>query len=171
MVPMVDEATVCAAAYFRSVGKDVTTSDEFVMTTSLELKWMSPSESKLLLKRLLELGLLNKKGDFIRTSSDLSGLDVPLAYKPSPELIKSLHEPISVKKEEKRTDSEPDLFHVLMEVALSNGIAAKDFVPSCSKIQKRLGIDISVAALIVLRDNGLDIAPYIEKVRDNVRSM
>ena len=39
---MADELTVCAAAYFRSIGKDVTTPEEFVIGTSLELKWMSP---------------------------------------------------------------------------------------------------------------------------------
>ncbi len=165
---MADEATVCAAAFFRSVGKDVTTSDEFIMTSSLELKWMSPSDSKLLLKMLLDMGILTKKGDFVRTATDLSGLDVPLAYRPSPELLKMVHGPMPAKALEPKKESEPDLFHVLMDVALKNGIQAKEFVPSCSKIQKRLDIDIAAAALIVLRDKGLDISPYVDMVYSGI---
>ena len=46
---MTDELAVCVAAFFRSVGKDVTTSEDFVMTTSLQMKWMSPSDAKTLL--------------------------------------------------------------------------------------------------------------------------
>jgi len=162
---MADEATVCAAAFFRSVGKDVTTSDEFVMTSSLELKWMSPSDAKLLLKFLLNSGILNKKGDFIRSSSDLSTLDVPLAYRPSAEFLGQIRSgKAPVKAPAPKKEVGPDMFHMLMDVALSNGLQAKDFVPTCSKIQKRLGIDIAVAALIVLRDNGVDVSPYADDV-------
>jgi len=160
---MADELTVCAAAYFRNVGKDVTTSDEFVMISSLELKWMSPADCKLLLKAFLDKGILEKKGEYIRTASDLSGLDVPLGYKPSKELVDGLHS-APAKKE-----SAPDMFHVLMDVAKQNGLTPKDFVPACSKIQKRLGIDVGAAALMVLRDNGVDISPYVDDVYGSIR--
>ena len=46
----------------------------------------------------------------------------------------------------------------------------RDFIQNCNKIQKRLNIDIGAAALIVLRDNGTDIAPYVDMVYDSVRS-
>ena len=161
---MVDELTVCAAAFFRSIGKDFTTSNEFVMVSSLELKWMPPSDSKLLLRALLSRNILTQRGEFIRPAADLSAIDLPLAYKPSPELIESLHSaPAPPKKE-----ADPDTFHILVEVAKENGIQTKDFVPACSRIQKRLDIDISAAALLVLRDNGVNIAPYVEKVRSAV---
>jgi hypothetical protein len=62
------------------------------------------------------------------------------------------------------------MFHILMDIALKNGMQTKDFVPACSKIQKRLGIDIAAAALIVLRDNGIDISPYAADVYSNVSS-
>ena len=169
---MADEATVCAAAYFRSVGKDVTTSDEFVMTASLELKWMSPSDAKILLHMLLESGILTKRGDFIRTASDLSGLDVPLAYRPSAafmDAVRSGKAPAKVQEPKKEAD--PDMFHILMDVARQNGLETKNFVPACTKIQKRLGIDIAVAALIVLRDDKVDISPYLADVYANVSSV
>lgn len=160
---MTDELTVCATAFFRSIGKDVTTSDEFVMISSLELKWMSPSDAKLLLRTLLAKGILEKKGDYIRASSDLSGIDLPLAYKPSKDVTELIRSS-SVETYESKKETEPDMFHILMDVAASNGIQTRDFVPVCTKIQKKLGIDIAAAALIVLRDNGVDISPYIGKV-------
>ena len=164
---MTDELTVCATAFFRSIGKDVSKPDEFVMITSLELKWMSPSDSKLLLNRLLSDGAIVKKGDYIRPATDFSGMDLPLAYKPSKELVDSLHKPATAPS---KKNPEPDLFHVLIDVAKENGIQTKDFVPACSRIQKRLDIDIAAAALIVLRDNGIDIGPYTDKVYEGIRS-
>ena len=164
---MTDELTLCAAAFFRSIGKDVTTSDEFVMISSLELKWMSPSDSKLLLKTLLSEGIVEKKGEYLRTAEDLSGLDLPLAYKPSPELLQRLH---TASKAPEKKEGETDLFHVLMNIANSNGIPTRDFVPACSRIQKRLDIDITVAALIVLRDNGVDVSDFVNSVYDSLCS-
>ncbi len=164
---MADEFTVCAAAFFRSIGKDVTTSDEFVMITSLELKWMSPSDSKLMLNALLSKGILVKKGDFIRPSQDLNALDLPLAYRPSADLIDAIHGKVS---RPQKKETEPDLFHIMMDVAGKNGIQVRDFVPACTKIQKRLGIDIAVAALIVLRDNGTDISEYTDDVYESICS-
>lgn len=171
---MTDELTTCAAAFFRSIGKDVTTAEEFVMTASLEMKWMSPSDSKLLLSALVSGGVLVRKGDFVRPSADLGAVDVPLAYRPSQEIMDTIHR----KPEQKNpghadrgtADAQPDPFHILMDRAVEAGMERRDFIQSCNKIQKRLNIDIGAAALIVLRDNGTDIAPYADMVYDSVRS-
>lgn len=128
---------------------------------------MSPSDAKLLLRTLLAKGILEKKGDYIRASSDLSSIDLPLAYKPSKDVMDAITSK-SVETFESKKETEPDLFHILMDVATSNGIQTRDFVPACTKIQKKLGIDISAAALIVLRDNGVDISPYLERVYSEI---
>jgi len=167
---MVDELTLCAAAFFRSIGKDVTTSNEFVMIASLELKWLPPSDSKLLLKTLLSSGIMVQKGEYIRASSDLSGIDLPLAYKPSPELVELIHKGPQPKPAPQK-EQEPDLFHILMDIAKDNGIQTKDFVPPCTRIQKALGIDIAAAALIVLRDNGVDISGISPMVYRKISAM
>ena len=166
---MTDELTVCAAAFFRSIGKDVTTSEEFVMIASLELKWMSPSDAKLLLRTLLSKGIMEKKGEYIRTAKDLSGVDLPLAYKPSKEVLDMIHSgPSPAPAPAPKKEADPDMFHILMGVASENGIQTRDFVPVCSKIQKRLDIDIAAAALLVLRDKGVDISPYVERVYSSI---
>jgi hypothetical protein len=63
------------------------------------------------------------------------------------------------------------MFHVLMDIAKQKGMETRDFVPACTRIQKRLGIDVSAAALLVLRDNGADISDISQKVYDSVRAM
>ena len=43
---MAEELEVCAAAYFRCSGKDVTTTEEFVMGASLQLNWWARPDAK-----------------------------------------------------------------------------------------------------------------------------
>lgn len=64
------------ARYFRAIGKEVSTPEEFVMASSLEFKWMSPNEAKAALKRLTDKGLIEQKGDFIRSTIYLDDVDV-----------------------------------------------------------------------------------------------
>ena len=170
---MADELTVCAAAYFRSIGKDVTTPEEFVMGTSLELKWMSPSDSKLLLSAMVRAGVVTQKDGYVRPASDLGAIDLPLAYRPPKELVESLHGSKSQTTEkapaQKKQADTADVFPMLMERAVEAGMQRRDFIQNCNRIQKRLDIEIGVAALIVLRDAGADVSPYLDAVYDSVK--
>ena len=87
---MTSESDICVATFFRYIGKDVTTVEDFVMTTSLQMKWMSPSDSKVLLAHLEREGSIVRDGDFIRPAGDISAVDVPLAYKPSNDLVTAM---------------------------------------------------------------------------------
>lgn len=162
---MAEELEVCAAAYFRSIGKDVTTTEEFVMGASLELKWMSPSDAKLLLALLVRKGIVSQRDGYVRPATDLSAVDVPLAYRPPKELTESLHA-----KKAERPAAPADVFPALMEKAVESGMERRDFIQNCNRIQKRLDIEIGVAALIVLRDAGTDVSPYLDAVYDSVRT-
>ena len=167
---MNDEAAVCATAFFRTIGRDVTTPDDFVMRTSLEMKWLPPSDAKVLLAYLMDEGAVIRKDSYIRPSPDLEDVEVPLAYKPSKSLMDAMRAPrpavmeTPVAKGVEPAQCEKDVFHVLMDAAVENGLARRDFIQNCNRIQKRLGIDIGAAALIVLRDGGVDITPYVEMV-------
>lgn len=78
---------VFAHAYFKRIGKEVTTKEEFVMTVSLDLKWMSPSRGKAVLKGLLDDGVLIQRGDFIRPSPAVADAKVPTGYKPPKSIV------------------------------------------------------------------------------------
>ncbi len=165
---MTDELAVCAAAFFRSIGRDVATPEEFVMNASLELKWMSPSDAKSLLTALTSSGAVTQKGGYVRPAADPATVDVPLAYRPSAELISSLHE--KSQTPDVTDGSEPrEVFPELVAVAADNGMQRRDFIQSCNKIQKRLDIEVAVAALIVLRDAGIDVSPYLDAVYGSIR--
>lgn len=167
---MNDEAAVCATAFFRTIGRDVTTPDDFVMRTSLEMKWLPPSDAKVLLAYLVDEGAVIRKDAYIKPSPELGDVDVPLAYRPSKGLLEAMKAPRAPKatpapaKPAETPVCEKDVFHVLMDAAVENGLARRDFIQNCNRIQKRLGIDIGAAALIVLRDGGVDITPYAEMV-------
>lgn len=170
---MAEELEVCAAAYFRSIGKDVTTTEEFVMGASLELKWMSPSDAKLLLALLVRKGIVSQRDGYVRPATDLSEVDVPLAYRPPKELTESLHaksQTDAPAKKAERPAAPADVFPALMERAVESGMERRDFIQNCNRIQKRLDIEIGVAALIVLRDAGADVSPYLDAVYDSVRT-
>ena len=92
---MKDEMDICAAAYFRGKGKDVATTEEFVMDVSLP---------------------------------------------------------------------------AMMDAAAAMGMQRRDFIQSCNKIQKRLDIEVAVAALIVLRDAGADVGRYLDAVYSHVKA-
>ncbi|MDO5861679.1 MAG: DUF2240 family protein [Thermoplasmata archaeon] len=153
---MTGELELCAAAFFRTIGKDVATADEFVMEMSLGQKWMSPSEAKTLLGAMTGAGVLEQRDGYLRPKSDLSGIDVPLAYRPPKELLNP------PKKNVPADDG--DLFPQMMDIAASAGVQRREFIQECNRIQKRLDIDICAAALIALRDAGVDIGPLSEKV-------
>lgn len=163
---MADELELCTAAFFRTIGKDVATTDEFVMEVSLGQKWMTPSEAKALLSALIRSGKIEQKDGYIRPKGDIAQIDVPLAYRPSKDVLQ--HEtPKQAPPVPKTSDGKSqDVFPELMEIAVGAGIPRREFIQECNRIQKNLDIDICVAALVVLRDAGVDIAPLTGKVRD-----
>ena len=167
---MTDELGVCAAAYFRSIGKDVSTTEEFVMGVSLELKWMPPSDAKLLLAAMVGSGAVTQRDGFVRPAADPGSVDVPLAYRPPKELVEGLRAKCQTpKKKNHGAPGAEDLFPRLMDVAVSAGMQRRDFIQSCNKIQKRLDIEVAVAALIVLRDAGVDVSPHLDAVYGSIR--
>lgn len=161
---MAGDLEMCAAAFFRAVGKDVATPDEFVMGVSLGQKWMTPSEAKAVLKTMVNSGVLTYDGGYIRPGKGVEGIDVPLAYRPSKDLASSG----GTRAEKKNADQPEDMFHVLMGAASDAGIQRREFIQESNRIQKSLDIDIAVAALIALRDRNVPIDPYIERVYGSV---
>lgn len=82
-----NELSICISELFRSTGKDVTTIEEFVTASSLRMKWMSLHDSETLLLLAIKGGLITKKNRFIYSKVSINDIDIPLAYKPSKELL------------------------------------------------------------------------------------
>jgi len=161
---MTDEYTVCAAAFFRNKGKNVITEKEFTMVVSMDLHWMPYVKAKQLLAALISKGILIRNGEFVKPSFEISDIDVPVAYRPSEELINSLVETKTEAPAPRPAPAGGDLLPSLIEEAVKKGVQKRDFVAESNAVSKRLDIDMLAAALVVLRDKGVDISPYIDRV-------
>jgi hypothetical protein len=151
-----DDLRLTAAAFFRNKGKNVVTESEFIMGISLDLRWVAPTDAKDVLALLLRDGHLKKDGEYLRPSFDLHDTDVPLNFRPSADLLKAAgaKRPAAAKQED-------GILSELMAKAESLGMRKKDFIVSVNAIQKRINVDIEIASLLLLRENGIDISEYI----------
>lgn len=166
---MSDELEICAAAFFRIKGKDVVTDKEFIMSAALDFKWMSVKESENLLKTLVSKGLLTRNNGYVKPAKDLSAVQVPIAYRPSDAFRKSLAGTVSEPPAVKSAEPTSDVFMELIAEAVANGIPKSKFVAESNVMKKRLGVEICVAALLLLRDNGVDIGKWEDRVYTQVR--
>jgi hypothetical protein len=144
-----DVLRICAAAFFRSKGKNVITENEFLMGVSMNNRWMPYGEAERLLSSMISAGLVSKDGEYVRPCFDVAGVDVPVGYRPPGDILAGRSE---------------DVFRTLMQRASSADIDRKDFLSSCRAVQKRLGVDVEVAAVILLRDKGIDVSDLLDWV-------
>lgn len=154
---MASELETCAAAFVRIKGKEVFTETEFKMEVTLNLKWVSAKEADRLVRILLAENIVCKSNGYLKISKDLSAVRVPIAYRPSEDLKKSLSGTVAVKTPVSVSDKPLDLFEEMMGIAVENGIQKGKFVSECNVLRKKLGIDTCVAGLLLLRDSGVDI--------------
>ncbi len=161
---MSDELTTCAAAFLRNKGKGTVTENEFLMGVSMDYHWMPYSDAKKLLTVLVSNGIFTKSGEFLRPSFDISKIEVPVAYRPSEQFMKGLQSA----SRPKQPEAEVDLLPLLMSEAMESGMERRDFISGSNTLQKRLNIDILAAGLILLRDRGIEIHEFSEKVYNAV---
>jgi hypothetical protein len=148
-----DDLRMTAAAFFRNKGKNVVTLNEFVMTVSMDLRWMMPGEAERLLALLSDHGHVKKDNEYVRPSFDVHAADIPLGFRPTAEILK---------RARPKRAPDGDLLAELMNIAESSGIKRKDFIVSVNAIQKRINVDIEIAALLMLRENAIDVSGYAD---------
>ncbi|MCL2031760.1 MAG: DUF2240 family protein [Methanomassiliicoccaceae archaeon] len=164
---MPDELETCLAALFLNKGKDVLTAKEFMMYASLDLRWMQVKDADALMNILLDKGLMSKTGEYLRPMIETSAVNVPVAYRPSEDLLKSLRS-YSPKQQTAKGGGAADLLSGLIRVALDSGMEKGAFISECNKISKRTDVDMEVAALMILRERGVDVMPFLDDVRSSV---
>ena len=156
-----------AAAFFRNKGKSVVTEWEFVMGISMELRWMPPIDAGSLLSVLLAEGIIEKEGEYLRPAFDLRSVDVPLGFRPPADIVKNVKRTAPpVRSAPAATPKGDDMLSELMAKAEGLGMKRKDFIISVNSIQKRINVDIEIAALLMLKENGVDVSEYLDKVYD-----
>lgn len=168
------DSDVCAAALFRSRGKDVVTEKEFAMTVSIDLRWLPAKDAPGLVKVLVQDGSVSVKDGYIRPLIDVSAVNVPVTYK-LPDSLKARaadwrDAPAPAKAEEEPEAAEKDVFERMTAIASGLGVPVKDFIKECRTISKALGIMPVVAALLLIRDAGIDVSGLADEVERYITS-
>jgi hypothetical protein len=156
-----DPLKFTAAAFFRSKGKNVVTENEFLMGISMDLRWMTPKETKELISLLITNGILEKDGEYLRPKFDIGSVAVPIGFRPSADILKL----------KAKTTTPPPVGGLLADLiakAESAGMKKKDFIVAVNAIQKRMNVDIEIASLLLLRENGIDVTEYCDAAYETV---
>ena len=77
-----DELKIVIAEPFKRRGKARLTPAEFTFALTLELKWLTPEESRQVIDEGLKAGLLKEEKDRIVPAFDYRNVIVPAGYKP-----------------------------------------------------------------------------------------
>jgi len=152
------ELETCLGVLFKRKGKSVMTETEFILTVSFDYRWFTPKEAQALLDVSVKRGLLQRTEEYLRPSFDVKDVDAPLSFRPSKDVLTGAGEEMS-------------LFAQLIQLISEKGkLKKRDAVARVNRTQERLGVDVEVAAVLVARDVGIDVGPYLETVRQEILS-
>lgn len=157
---MNSELGVCTAAFFRNKGKDIITVKELTMAVSLDLRWMPVKEANRFAELIVAEGYAVKTKDgLLKLADGLENTDVPVAYKPSKDLLAY----IATSKPSKPLAAGLPL-PGLLEMAEKAGMKKGEFIAECNQVVKKLNVDIEVAALLILRDASVNVSGAYDAV-------
>ncbi len=150
------ELETCLGVLFKRKGKSVMTETEFMLTVSFDYRWFTPREAQTLLDISVKRGLLVRTEEFLRPNFDIKDIEAPLSFRPSKEVLSGDKEEVS-------------LFAQLIQLISDKGkMKKRDAVARVNRTQARLGVDVEVAAVLVARDLGADVDPFLEPVRKEI---
>lgn len=151
------------ALIFRRKAKDLLTEREFVFSASMDLRWFSYTDAMKFLELAISSGLIRREGKAITPTFDFRKLELPTAFKPSAELVKE------------KAGAGPGQGKETMFIRLVDGIAKKtgqDRSTVISRINRKremVRVDAEVLALLVAKEVGLDIDPFIDDAEKAVK--
>lgn len=145
--------TVIAAA-FNSKGKRRLSRSELNYVLSFDLKWFTHEKSKELVDVSLKKGLLEEENEMLQPSFDIHNVEVPLGFKP----------------DLKKIITSNTFDEVVWELASKTGREVVEVTAMINGMQERLSnlLDLNVIALILAKQHGIDILPYLDKVWDEL---
>lgn len=152
------ELETSLAVLFKRKGKNVLTETELIMSVSLDFRWFTPREAQTFLDIAIKRGLLTRTEEFLKPSFDYKDIDAPLSFRPSKDVLTGDREELSL------------FAQLIQSIADKGGLKKRDAVARVNRTQERLGVDVEVAAVLVAKDLGVDVAPYLEQVKKEILS-
>jgi hypothetical protein len=132
---------------FKRKGKDALKESEFVLALSIDLNWFSPDQAKNIVLEAEKAGLIQREGDIIRPTFELSHVE------PSSEFKQGLME-------------EQTLFDRIIErIKVETGMDKRKIVALVNKKQDELSklVEIEVSAILVALEHGVAMDNLIDE--------
>jgi hypothetical protein len=139
---------IAVAVPFRQQGTASLGEGEFVVALSLDREWFSPDQAKRLVDVAVGRGLLTNEETGLRPTFDVDSIEIPEGFTPGTEILR-----------------EQSTFEQLLDRMVSGGVAKQEAVAATNETQRRLGISLEAAAVLVARRNGIDCKDLAETVR------
>jgi len=140
---------VAVAVPFRQQGARSLGEGEFVVALSLDREWFSPDQAKRLVDVAVGRGLLDQSDDGdLRPTFDVDDVEIPEGFTPDTDILR-----------------EQSTFEQLLELMVSGGLSKQDAVAATNETQRRLGVTLEVAAVVVARRNDIDCSQLVDSVR------
>ena len=159
-----DDVKNGVALIFRRKAKDLLTDREFVFSASMDLRWFSYSDAMKFLELALSEGLLKRDGKAITPTFDYRKLELPAAFRPSPELVKA-RIPAGAGPPPRDT-----LFMRLVdEIAKKTGQDRTSVIARINKKREELGLDAEVLALLLAAEVGLEVSSHLDAAEKLVK--
>ncbi|RJX51074.1 DUF2240 family protein [Halonotius pteroides] len=142
---------VAVAVPFRQAGTDRLGEGAFVVALSLDREWFSPDQAKRLVDVAVGRGLLETvDGDLVATF-DLDAVDIPAEYTPDTDILRA-----------------QSTFEQLLDRLTDAGMAKQEAVAAANETQRRLGITLEAAAVLVATREGIAVDAAADAVRTDL---
>jgi len=143
-----DELEIIIAQPFKARAKSRLTPSEFTFALALDLRWLTPEESRQAIDAGLRRGLLREEKGKLTPAFEYRNIAVPPDFKPGFFFTKAktLMERILLLLEQAGLDEAGAKAEVEKKVNDLNGLVTPE-----------------VAGLIVAKERGLDVAPYLDE--------
>ena len=135
------------SAPFKLKGKRKMPVSEFIFTLSLDLKWFSPDQARIVLEKAVKRGLLRQTNDTLEPVFDIESVSVPSDYTP-----------------DFRKIVEASPFDILIDrIMAKTGKERREIVAEINRKYEEYGgmLEVSVIALVMAKELGVEISDII----------
>lgn len=143
------------AFLFQRKGKEVLTEKELILSSSMDLGWFSPDEAKQLVDVCVELKLLKRTNNGLKTNFDYKGVSVPLDFKPTKNILQV-------------ESQEPLLLSIVRKIHEKTNIERNNIMAEINKKQNALEVEIEVAAILVATKYNVDISGFLREAESEI---
>lgn len=136
------------AVPFRKKAASALTENEFVLALSLDLKWFSPEQAKVVILNAEKEGLLRREGSSLIPGFDVSAVDIPIGFRPDASIF------------EKKSSFE----RIVDRIASGRKMERQKVVALINRKLEQLSrmVEIEAAAIIVARESDVDVKDLID---------